>query len=978
MAQGEDRLSHERPIQTKVLTGYRHVIDGGISGLPNDDYEVRMVVTAGYPQSYGFVNAAKLDPAPLEIRGKTTAQYERAYRIPLPAGGAPWDIRVRRLKGDSQSAKLNDEMAWAGYTKLVESKISYRNSAVCGMAVNAALFGTRIPARSYDVFGLICKVPNNYDAFAHSYDGIWDGTFKESWTNNPAWVLYDLITNTRYGLGEDIDPELTDKWGLYEIGRYCDEMVPDGRGGQEPRFAFNGVINTREDAYNVINSIASSFRGLVYWAAGRIAVAQDRPGDSVRLISPSNVIGGSFNYEGAALKARHTAVFVTWNNPEDGYKPDIAIIEDRDLIRRFGYKRLDIVAYGCTSEGQAHRAALWALETERTQTEICSWQASFDQADLKPGDLVSIADPSYAEVRNGGRIKAIAGTMITLDAPVTIEAGSVLNVLLADGSIQKRPVITGSGETDILEVESAFDPQPLIGAQWILEQPSVNPRPFRIQSIVESEKNVFEFTAALHDPTKYDYIDYGIKLPQPDYSAQPSGPLLPPTEIKVEEYLYRAGVSVKAAASVSWNLSADPRIKTYELQYQSPSQTGWVNFGFVAGTNAEISEVEPGRWLFRVRGLDGLGRKSKWMRVNLPLLALSRPPSDIEDMFTQIKKTSIRLTWPAIPDLDLDYYKIRYSPLMTGYTWENSIDAVDQTKNTHASVPKVTGTFLLKAFDTSGNESVNAIAISLLIPARSNRNIIQVLDESGTWPGSKSNLAVIDSELVLTSDDPMSIWPTFSSIDKFMSAYGVNGIEEVGTYVFSERIDVGEIWTSNLFVEIDAYAENISDIIYNWPTLSEIGLFSGVKIGDWSIIPQVRSTNDDPNGVSPSWSRWQPFSADEYNARGFQFRLRFQSRNPDVSPRVRSVKIIIDVEDRIESGADVLCPIGGINVDFNGTFRESPSLVVTGQGLSPGDYFEITNKTTSSFDIIFKNSGGTSVARTFDWQARGYGRMITP
>jgi predicted phage tail protein len=343
------------------------------------------------------------------ITGKTNSPYERAYRIGLNSyteSNYPLLFRVVRTTPESEATTTQDQLFVDSYVEILEARLTYPDSAYVAMTVDSEQFGDRVPKRTYLVKGLKIKHPSNYDPETREYTGLWDGTFTEGYCNNPAWVLYDLLTNSRYGLGDDIAPEQVDKAALYQIARYCDELVDDGRGGLEPRFEFNGVIEERKEAYVVVNAIATAFRGMVFWSSGGVSFSHDAPKDVTRLVGPANVLGGNFEYSGVGLKARHSVVAVLWNDPDDSYKQTIKVVEDPELIQRFGWRPLELQAVGCTSPGLATRLGKWALESEKSEAETVTFTAGWDHANVRPGDVLQISDPTRVGSRLQGRVLA--------------------------------------------------------------------------------------------------------------------------------------------------------------------------------------------------------------------------------------------------------------------------------------------------------------------------------------------------------------------------------------------------------------------------------------------------------------------------------------------------------------------------------------------------------------------------------------------
>jgi len=346
-----------------------------------------------------------------EITGKTKSAYQRAYRIDLSsytvaANDYPLIFKISRTTPEATETTTQDQIFVDSYVEIQEQKFEYPDSAYVAITVDSELFGGKIPKRSYEIQGLKIQHPSNYDPETRVYTGIWDGTFSEGYCNNPAWVMYDMLTNSRYGLGDDIDASQVDKAALYQIGIYCDELVDDGKGGQEPRFTLNAVITQRKEAYTVLNAIASVFRGMAFWSAGGVSFSNDQPKDPVRIVTNANVKDGDFTYSGVGLKARHSAVLVTWNDPLDFYRQQIEVVEDPDLIQRFGWRQLELVAFGTTSRAQAIRMGKWILQAESTETETVTYEAGWDHADTTPGQIIQISDEHRVGSRIAGRVLA--------------------------------------------------------------------------------------------------------------------------------------------------------------------------------------------------------------------------------------------------------------------------------------------------------------------------------------------------------------------------------------------------------------------------------------------------------------------------------------------------------------------------------------------------------------------------------------------
>ena len=538
--------------------------------------------------------------------GKTTSKYDRTYRLTL-SGTGPWDIRITRTTADSVTSLLQNELWFDALTAIVSQKLSYPNTALVAMAADARAFQS-VPKRSYDIKGLIVRVPSNYNPVTRSYTGLWNGTFSLAWTDNPAWCFYDLLTNSRYGLGGYLPSSAVDKWGLYAIGQYCDALVPDGFGGTEPRFTLNCYMATRAEAFTVVNQLASAFRGMIYWASGTISTVQDAPTDPTSLYTRSNVIDGAFWYAGASRKAMHTVALVTWNDPANHYQSAVEYVEDAAAIAIYGVIETQIVAAGCTSRGQAHRLGQWILYSEKLEQEVITFKAAMDSAYVRPGQIIKVQDTHRAGKRVGGRLAGSGNTVsiLTLDAPVTIESGKTYSVavVLPDGSIGSATVTNGAGATSVLTLSGiglTAVPQP--NAIWVMTISDLSPTLWRVMAVAESARNEYSITALAHNPTKFSAIENGTALQLPNTIAIPVMPAAPLNITFVENVIKNLGV-VHSTLTIGWDSTQ------YATKYRVSWRTVPGNFTELpttSVTNAEIMNVPLGVIEVRVSALNALG-----------------------------------------------------------------------------------------------------------------------------------------------------------------------------------------------------------------------------------------------------------------------------------------------------------------------------------------------------------------------------------
>ena len=551
------------------------------------------------------------------IDEKNTSPVFLSHRFDL-TGSAPWDIRVVRVTSDgTDNTRLQNATYFYSLAEIIEQKFSYRNTAYLGIKADAQLFGDRIPSRAALVDGLICEVPTNFDPVTRTYSGVWNGTFKEAWTDCPAWCLRDLIVKTRYGLGHYINSSFLDNTTLYQISQYCAEHVDDGAGGTEPRFTFNAYIGSRQEAYDLINAIASVFRGMVYWSLGLVMFTQDAPKTATLSVTRANTVNGEFNYQGASLLAIHNRINVTYNDPANFYKKDIVTVDDPDHIVRFGVRPTDIVAFGCTSKAQAIRAGRWLMYTERMESDVLSYVGGPDHVDVVPGDIVRVMDPSVSGVENGGRLAGYGTTTVTLDRDVVIATGESYELVVhgADRTLSYRGVLNAPGTTNTLTLDAAL---PALTANpketvWALHRTSGPDTLYRVLSSREIGPHQYEVVAVSYDESKFSVIEGGYEIPSYPLPLLPTGPLPVPQNFRaVEQASSQSGTSNALSVMVSVTRSPDPRVRGVELLYRRKGQE-WQHVDMRGNLTHTLNNVLADRqYQFKVRSYDGIGNYSAW------------------------------------------------------------------------------------------------------------------------------------------------------------------------------------------------------------------------------------------------------------------------------------------------------------------------------------------------------------------------------
>lgn len=953
-----------------VTTGLPNPVPVEITDLPSGIYEVRVVQTSG--TGVPVMSEARIYKITGQdkISGKTSSRYQRSYDIPL-TGSAPWDVRVRRLTEDSTSQALQNKTFWDSYTEIIDTKLRFPNSALAGLKIDSGQFQS-IPTRGYDAKLLRVKIPSNYNPLTRVYTGSWDGTFTVAWTDNPAWCFYDMLTNSRYGLGGFVGSAQVDKWSLYTIAQYCDGLVDNGFGGTEPRLTCNLYLQTRQDAYKVINDMASIFRAMAFWSSGSITTIQDSPATPNYLYTPANVIDGLFTYAGSSVKARHTVALVSWNDPADMYKTKVEYVEDKDGIAQYGVVETQIAAIGCTSRGQANRAGKWLILSERLETDVVSFKVGLDGAIARPGQIVKIADPGRAGVRLGGRILSATTSVVTLDGPVTLAPAVTYTLAIVNqsGGVTEKTVTTGAGTVSALTVSPAYSVAPDPMSIWILTSSAVAYQEFRVVAVTEDDKHQFAITALKSDQSKYAAVESGLKLETRNFTRLSTKPSTPDNG-QVGEYLYEAATDLKTMVTVT--VDAVDGALTYQFSYRR-DEGNFIDMTPSNTPSVQINDAQPGDYTFKVIATNSIGYKSTPYVFAATVYGKSLPPVDVTNLYLQVQGGSGILSWDSHPDLDVRLggkIVVRYSASTAGASWSTSLPLAEFSgAATSGSVPLLTGTYLAKALDTSGIYSNNAVVLSTTVPALFTYNAVATTSQNPTFGGTKIDMVVSSGRLQL---DQTFYFDTIVDLDAMLDSLD-NGIKESGSYLFDSPIDIGGVYPCRVTANIGVLSYDVTNFVDDWSSVDLISDIDGLINGDTaSVVLFISTTQDNPYG-GPLWTDWRQFSVGEYTARGFRFRLDV-ARGALVSQQVSvfPLSVTVDVPDRVEGDNGVAVPSGGMTVTFAKEFFAVPAVAVTAQNMTTGDYCSITSKTTAGFTIQFLNSAGSGIARTMDWIAKGYG-----
>ncbi|HEM8162771.1 host specificity protein J [Acinetobacter baumannii] len=639
-----------------------------------------------------------------KISDKTSANYERAHRIDLPRADSGWLVRVRRLTPNSSSEYISDKMYIAAVTEVIDAKLRYPNTALLGLQYDAETFGN-VAKVAADTKGRILKVPTNYNPATRQYVGMWDGTFKEAYSNNPAWIYYDICTVDRYALGDRLTPLMVDKWSLYRLAQYCDQMVPDGLGGQEPRFTCNVYLQSAEGAFEILTKLAGVFRAITFWDGNSIICDADIPQDTYFTYTRANVIDGNFEYAGTRARDRHNVVKIAWDNPANHYKTEYEFVRDEKAISEAGQVRiLEIEAWGCTSRGQAQRAGWWALKSEQLETRTVSFKVGLDGHIPQPGRVIDIADPLFAGRANGGRVSKISADRksITLDRDdVVAVAGDRLIINGEDGKAQTRIVQSISGR--VVTVTHEFD---AIAAQnvWVIDAQDLATMKFRVISITQDEHHQFSVTALQYNPAKFDAIDKGAYFDEVPISIVNPTIQDPVTDVVVtSESRVDQGINV-ATMIVSW-AQAKGAVK-YQVEWRKDDGS-WIKLPITGNNSVEVPGIYAGQYQARVTAISAFEIASLPVYSTLTELSGKQglPPA-----LAFIQATGIlfgmRLNWgfPATGALDTAYTEIQVSPDGTSNIAQLGLFAYPTTTHTLQGLqPNLTQFYRGRLIDRIGN-----------------------------------------------------------------------------------------------------------------------------------------------------------------------------------------------------------------------------------------------------------------------------------
>jgi hypothetical protein len=926
------------------------------------------------------------------VSGRSGDQFQRDYVINI-SGAFPVDVRVSRTTADSGSAKIQNAFSWSSYTEITYAKLRYPNSALVALRVNSEQFSS-IPSRSYLIRGIKVAIPNNATVDSTTgrliYSGVWGGTFGAAqWTTDPAWILWDLLTSTRYGFGDHISASQLDKWAFYAASQYASALVPDGFGGQEPRFSCNVNIQTAEEAYKLINDMSSVFRAMPYWSTGALTVSQDKPSDPAYLFTYANVSEEGFAYQGGSLKTRPTVAVVSWLNLASR-DIDYEVVEDQAAISKYGVITREISAFACTSRGQAHRLGEWLLYSEWYENEVVSFTASIDAGVLvRPGQIIEISDPLRAGSRRGGRLVSATTTTVTVDdaTGLTVGTAATLSVILPTGVVESRAVNTISG--NVVTVATAFTTAPNPNSIWIYQVSTVQASTWRVLSVQEQESAQYAITALAYNASKYDYIERELQLQQRDITDLNVIPL-PPGNLQAVEALYENSGRALSKLVLSWQAASG--VTQYRIRWR-PLNGNWTS-NTQTRLDYEILDTSAGVYEVEVYSLSpGLVQSVQPASLTINALGKTAPPESVTGLsLIPIDEASAILSWTRTPELDVllgGKVLIRHNVAMVGALWEESqeIVAAAAGSQTQKQVPLLEGTYLVKFEDDGGRRSLVATAIVVDLPTPQPRLLVQTYAEDLESPPFNGNYTDMfyasgvpelggASGILLSAGLDVDAMATDNNWDGLASIDSVGGVLSTGEYEFGSTYSFPGVFDCNIRRRLVTFPyipgdfwDDKTDLIDTWDLIDGTG---GDRV---NALTYVRATQDDPSGT-PVWGEWREFSNAIVRGRGFQFKTIATSTDPTQNIVIEELGAELELQQRVEQSAVLTSGAGTYTATFANPFFAIPSVGVTAYNMETGDYFTIAAVTRIGFQVTFRDAAATAVSRQFTYTAIGFGREI--
>ena len=995
-------------------------------------------------------NDGNLGDGNFQIRGYTPDLFQRTHEIKFTAKKTvngievndpdKYPINIRVIRTTNQIRKddiFTDDFFWYSFDQIITDKLRYPNTALFASQFDAQQFPS-IPKRTFRIRGLKVRIPHNASVRGDGsleYAGTFNGTFKAAreWCSDPAWILYDLLTNTRYGLGAyiltpeerkeaeakagdqfegttDVAANL-DVYSFQQASAYCSGRVSNNAGGTEARFSCNVAITSQQDAYKLVQQLCSVFRAMPFWEAGTstagtggISLAHDRPEDFTYIFNQSNVTVEGFAYSGSSMKGRPTCVAVRYFDMEArDFRQELVELNSQfidstdpnvDFLDKYGYNKQEIDAFACTSRSQARRLGKWFLYTSHRETEVCSFSTDVAAGIIvRPGDYIKISDPVRTGRVVAGRVTSGSTlTQIKLDRSDTEMFGETAPVGFEFHTIDIDGKYTQVGSSNIvgntvtlgtaLNALSSPRKVPAAGAPFQIGYQDVILTQWRVLTVEEGD-GVYNITAAAHVREKYDIIeDASYTFPPRSYSQLDAAPD-PVTNLRLEEVFYEEGDKALQRIQINWQQSV--RANAYKVVYglDADNEVEVV----VTTTGYDILNSEVGTYNVEVTALSYNPDRGESRATTARITAVGRttPPSNIASLnITPIDQHNAELHWPEATDLDVKIggvIEIRHNPRTSGdIKWSESEKIVPAVNGstTRKIVPLKDGHYLVRAKNSSNRYAplVGVPAVKVDLPEPQDLEVVQTFTESPNFTGtfSQSFNSVDEGGITLEADgkiDEITDFDSVTNIDFF------GDVVSVGNYIFANTLDMGAVYDVELLANLQMKSINPDDF---WDSRSNnIDTWDDIDADDLSETNAElysRSTNDDPSG-SPTYGTWEPFANSTKRGRGFQFKVEMETNNDSQDPVVQNLGVTVSLQRRTEQQRDISSGTSAKAVTFPSAFYSTPSITITATDMATGDFFELSSVSRTGFTIAMKNSGGTIVDRTFDYQAVGHGKEIT-
>lgn len=948
-----------------------------------DDYDT--APSASITGAYGLANTSDIT-----IDGKTMSPYQRDVSFKLD-GNAPWKVRVTRITADATTSDLQNATYWTelGYT--IQKKFTYPLSALVAISVDATQF-SQVPTRAYDCYGKICQIPSNYDPDQRTYTGDWDGTLIMGWTDNPAWCTYDLLLDDINGLGNYLTADMMDKWKIYEIGQYCDELIPDGYGSVTPRYTCNLYLQDRDDAMNWLIKFAGIFNGMIYWGArgdALVQLSQDSPSDPVYDFSNANVTSDGFTYQGSSRNTRYNACYVTWNDPDNDYKQATEYVEYPEGITKENGKiyTTQIQAYGCTNRTQARNKGLWYCFTSYEQSEIVTFNTGMEAEGLPaPSEVINVFDEFRAGARMAGRVlSGSTTTKIMLDSNFTFEPGTdyEIEVFLSNGTMEKKTVTNNAQVSQNYAVpDTAFSATPAKNAIYAISTTSIEPQQFRVITAEDNDDGSYKLTCLAYNSTKYGYIEDGSPFVVPstgDYNIVPG--VIQTIDFKEVEYQpTQGGLAFKLL--ISWPQLKGSYIRGYVVSYLPPNSNNWITLPEVSSPAAEIDNVIYGSYTVSVAGISVLGVTGASKVESYAVNGMYTTPADLTNFNMIMKNEQAILTWDKSSDLIVTnggHIHVRHSNAITGANWNNSIEMTIPLPgdSTQVTVPLVNGTYLVRPISAYGVWAENPSMME------TNEAVIESYNVVETWtpfPAMSGDFEYcelgVNGQLIPVETNILDLIDNWSAIDNVaeMDIGETPTFAPLSVWTSSEYTDLGSLMTCRITATATYDTFQYGDEMDVWPDVDARSDWDG-QVANCNLQIWVSCTDDDPADSSAVWRDWQKFFTGDWKARGFKFKIVLQCLGLGHGIEMTNLSVVFDMADRTLSGNNVNIASGGTEITFPNAFLDVPAIGITLLNATFGDSFNITDKTAAGFKVTIYDKSGATKSGVIDWIAKGYGSV---